>query len=108
MGDEDRIFGQVIEDGGRFFEEERDVVLDAGAGNALRNIFVDAGFGRIALESLAEFLAEACAALVVHRKFTCRQQADFRHRVDGALGVHVEGLDALDFVVEQVEPVGHG
>jgi hypothetical protein len=35
-----------------------------------------------------------------------RQQAHFRHRIHGALGVDVEGLDAFDLVVEQVEPVG--
>jgi hypothetical protein len=46
------------------------------------------------------------APLVVHREFAGRQQANFRHRIDGALGVDVEGLDAFDFVVEQVEPVG--
>ena len=46
------------------------------------------------------------ASLVVHREFARRQQADFRHRENGALGIDVEGLDALDLVVEEVEPVG--
>ncbi len=46
------------------------------------------------------------APLVVHRKLARRQQAHFRHRIDGALGIDVEGLDALDLVVEEVEPVG--
>ena len=46
------------------------------------------------------------AALVVERELARWQQADFRHWIDGALGVHVEGLDAFDFIVEQVEPVG--
>ena len=62
---------------------------------------------RVALEDLAEALAEVRAALVVEREFARRQQAHVRHRVDGALGIDVEGLDALDLVVEQVEPVRH-
>ena len=108
MSDEDGILRQVVENGGRFLEEERNVVLDAGAGDALRHILVNARLGRVALEGLAELLAEARAALVVHREFARRQQAHFRHRVDGALGIDVEGLDALDLVVEQIEPVRHG
>ncbi len=104
--DEDGIRRQVVEDGGGFVEEQRQVVLDAGAGDAAGHILVDARLGRVALEGLAEGLAEVRAPLVVHREFAGRQQADFRHRIDGALGIDVEGLDAFDLVVEQVEPVG--
>ena len=104
--DEDGILRQVIENARRFVEEQRQVILDAGAGDAGRNVLVDPRFGRVALETLAEALAEMRAPLVVHRKLARRQQAHFRHRIDGALGIDVEGLDALDLVVEQVEPVG--
>ncbi len=106
MRDEDGILGQVVEDARCFVEEQRQVVLDAGAGDAGGDVLVDAGLGWVAVEALAEGLAEMRAALVVHREFARRQQADFRHRIDGALGIDVEGLDAFDLVVEQVEPVG--
>ena len=105
MGDENRILGQVVENARCAVKKERQVIFDAGTGDAGRDIFVDAGFGRVALETLAEGLAEMRAALVVHREFAGRQEADFGHRIDGALGVHIERLDVFDLVVEQVEPV---
>ena len=51
-------------------------------------------------------LAEMGAPLVVEREFARRQQTDFRYRVERTLGIDVEGLDAFDFVVEQVEAEG--
>ena len=105
--DQQRILGQVIEERRHLVEEQRQVILDTGAGNALRNVPVDAGFGRVALEHLAEHLPEMRAPLVIHREFARWQQTDFRHRVNGALGIDVEGLDALDFVIEEIEPVRH-
>ena len=41
---------QVVEHRRRLVEEERQVVLDTGAGNASRDILVNAGFGRVAVE----------------------------------------------------------
>ena len=65
---EDGVLGQVVEDARHLVEEQRQVVLDAGAGDARRNILVDTRFGRVALETFAETLAEMGAALVVHRE----------------------------------------
>jgi hypothetical protein len=64
--------------------------------------------GRVAFEGLAEAAAEAGAAGFVHRELAGRQQAHVAHREHRALGVRVEGLDALDLVVEEVDAVGQG
>jgi hypothetical protein len=53
-------------------------------------------------------LRNLARARVVHRELAARQQADLGHRVQAALAVGVEGADAVDLVVEQVHPVGHG
>jgi hypothetical protein len=44
---------------------------------------------------------------VVHRELAARQQADLGHRIQAALAVGVEGADAVDLVVEQVDAVGN-
>ena len=44
-------------------------------------------------------------AVIVGRELACRQQADFIDLVDAALGVDVEGADAVDLVVEQVDAI---
>ena len=98
--------GQVVEERRRLVEEERQPVFDAGRGDAVRDVLVDARARRVALENFAEALAEARPAFVVEREFTCRQEADFVHLGQGALAIDVEGLDAFDLVVEQVDAVG--
>ena len=100
--------GQVIEQRCRLFEKQRQPVFDAGRGDAVGDFLVDRATRRIALEDLAEALAEAGAAFFVEREFARWQQADFRYRMKRALGVDVEGLDAFDFVVEQIQTEGQG
>ena len=98
---------QVVEHRGGFFKEQRQVVLDTGGGHAVAHVFVDAALGRVALQQLAPAAAEFGPRRVVHREFAAGQQAHFGHRVEAALAVGVEGADAVDLVVEQVDPVGH-
>ncbi len=100
-----RIAGQVVEQRCRFFKKQGQPVFDACRSDAVRYVFVDPGARRIAFEDFAKALAETGAALVVQWEFACRKQADFLNRVKGALGIDVEGLDVLDFVVEQVKPI---
>lgn len=102
-----RFLGQVVEQGGAGVEEQGQVILDAPGGDAVGHVLVEAALGRVALEGLAEFLPEVLDAGVVQGKLPGRQQADFAHRVDGALGVHVEGANGFDLVAEQVQAVGH-
>ena len=102
------VFAQVVEQGGGGFVEQRQVVLHAAGGELVGNVLVHLALGRIAFEAFAEVLSEAGHAVLVQGHFPGRQQADFRHLVQGALGVRVEGADGLDFVVEQIDAIGQG
>ncbi len=99
-------FGQVVEDRRGPLEEQRQVVLDPGGGDAVAHVLVDAALGGIALECVAVAAAELVAPGLVHRKLARGQEPDFRHLVERALGVRVEGADRLDLLVHQIEPVG--
>ena len=98
---------QVGEEGGCLVKEQRQAVLDAGGGDALTHIFVNAGPRRVPVHALAPAGAKGRARRLVHGELTPRQQAHLRHRVQAALGVGVEGADGVHFVAEQVHPVGH-
>jgi hypothetical protein len=97
---------QVVEQGGRLLEKQRQVVFDAGRCEAVADILVQLGFGRIPLEALAEVLTEAGDAALVEREFARRQEPHFAHRIDAALGIDVERPQRVDFIVEQVDAVG--
>ena len=101
-----RSFRQVIEQRRRVFKEQRQPIFDAGGRNAVRYVLVDAGLRRVALEGCTEALAETSASRFIEREFARGQQTDFRHRIERALGVDIEGFDALDFIVKQVDAEG--
>jgi hypothetical protein len=103
---EQRTGRQIVEQGGGLLEEQREPVLDAGAGDTIRHVAVDRRAGGIAFEDFAEALPEAAACGAVERKLACRQQADLRDGIQSALAVDVEGLDVLDLVVEKIEAEG--
>ncbi|MCY1352807.1 hypothetical protein D9M69_391260 [compost metagenome] len=100
------VLGQVIEEGGGFLEEQRQVVLDAGRGDAAGEVLVDGAATEVDVEALAEAAAEVGDGLLVQRELAGRQQADGLHLVHRALGLGVEGAQGLDLVVEQVDPIG--
>ncbi len=102
-----RLRADVVEYRGGVFEKEGQVILDAGGGDAVADVLVDAALGRVALEQLAPALAKARAGVVVHRELAARQQAHLGHRVQAALAVRIEGADGVDLVVEQVHPQRH-
>ncbi len=106
MEDDGRVHRQVIGKRGGRFEEQRQVVLDAAGNDAVRNVLVQVGLRRIAFEELAVAAAKARAARIVERKFARGQQANRRYGIERALRIDVEGLDALDFVIEEVDPIG--
>ncbi len=97
---------QVVEQGGGFLEEQRQVVLDAGRGDAGGEVLVDRAAAIVDVEALAETPAEVGDGLFLQWEFAGRQQADRLDLVDRALGFRVEGAQRLDFVVEQVDAVG--
>ncbi len=106
VGDERRLGRQVVEQRAGAVEEERQVVLDPGRRDAVRDVLVDRRFRRVALERLAEPGAEAAPRRVVERELARRQQAHFVHLVHGALRVDVEGAQRVDLVVGELDAVG--
>jgi hypothetical protein len=105
---QDRVLGQVVEQCRRGFEKQRQVVLDAGRQDAVRNVLVQADARGVALEGLAEALAEGGAAGLAGGEFACRQKAYLRHRIERALRIDVEAAQGFDLVVEQLDAVGQG
>ena len=105
-GDGDRVVGQIVEQRRGLVEEQRQVVFDAGEGNAVADVLVGQGARGIAFEHLAKARAEAIAGFFIHGELAARQQAYLAHRIQAALGIDVEAADGLDLVVEQVQPVG--
>jgi hypothetical protein len=81
------LFAQVVEDRRGLLEEQRQVVLDAGGGDAVAHVLVDAALGRVALQQLAPAAAKARRGVVVHRELAAGQQAHLGHRVQAALRV---------------------
>ncbi len=104
-GDGDRAVRQVVEQGGRFLEEERQIVFDSGERDAVADVLVGQRARRVAFEDFAEAGAEAGARILVHREFAAGQQLHLAHRIQAALRIHVEAADGFDFVVEQVQAV---
>ena len=102
-----RSTAEIIENGSGFLKEQRQVVFDACGGNTMANILVNPALGRVAIEELTPATAKARPGRLIHREFPARQQAHLRHRVQAALTVRIKGTNAVDFIVEQVNPVGN-
>ena len=100
------VFAQVVEQGGGFAEKQRQIVFDAGRPALAGHVFVDLRARRVAFHALTKLLAEGGDAAFIGGEFPRRQQAHVFHRVERALGVHVEGAQIVDFVVEQINAVG--
>ncbi|MNF51671.1 hypothetical protein D3C84_329950 [compost metagenome] len=100
------VLGQVVEEGGAFLEEQRQVVLDAGRRDAAGEVLIDGAAAEVDIETLAEAPAEVGDGLLVQRELAGWQQADRFDLVHRALGFRVEGAQGLDLVIEQVDPVG--
>ena len=106
--DKQRILADIVKQ--RFqlvFKKQRQIIFHACAEMAVADGFVHGGIVRIAIDFLAEAAAENLLRLAVGGELVRRQQADFGNGGDGALRVGVKGFDAVDFIVKQIDAVGH-
>ena len=87
-------------------EEQGQIRLDAAGHHALADLAVDAAAGRIAGKGLAVAAPKAFDAVAVGGELPRRQQMNMVHLVLAALRVGVEGADAFDVFIEQVDAVG--
>nr|BFE90028.1 hypothetical protein GCM10020185_05640 [Pseudomonas brassicacearum subsp. brassicacearum] len=100
------VLGQVIEQGGGFFEKkQRQVVLDTGGRDPAAQVLEDRAAPEIHIEALAKARLEAGHGIFLQRELLGWQQADRLHFVDGPLVFRVEGAQGLDFVIEQVDAI---
>ena len=99
---------QVLKNRRCLVKKQRQVVLNACGGDAGANVFVDAGFGRIAFNAFTPTVAEGAACRFIHRELAAWQQTHLWHRVQAALGVWVEGPNGVDLVAKQIHPIWHG
>ena len=106
MQDDLGIFRQVIEEGGRLVKEKRQVVFDAAGGHAVADVTVQGHARRIAVEALTPTAPKGRACRFVQRELPAGQQLDGLDRIQAALGVGIEGAQAVQFVIEEVQPVG--
>ena len=106
MQDDLGIFRQVIEEGGRLVKEKRQVVFDAAGGHAVADVAVQRHARGITVKALTPTAPKGRACRFVQRELAAGQQLDGLDRIQAALGVGVEGAQAVQFVVEEVQPVG--
>ena len=97
--------GQVVEQRGHAFEEQRQVVLDPARGAAIADALVEQAARGVAFEANAVAAAEVLDGIRVQRKFARGQQLYAGELVRGALRFRVKGADAFHFVVEEVDAV---
>ena len=102
---DDRVARKIVDECRGRVEEERQVVLDAARRDACRDVLVQRRLRRIAFEHFAEPAAKARTARIVQRELARGQQPHVTHRIQRALRVGVERLDALDLVPEEIETV---
>src|SRR5690606_19442007 len=99
-----RRFRQVVEEGGRGFEEQGKVVLDAAMRDTLGNLAVDAGLRGLALEARAVVATEACNVLLVQRDLPGGQDPYLGGRLRGELRFRIEIPQRFHVVVEKIDP----
>src|SRR3569833_1074206 len=72
---DDRSRRQIVEQGRRPFEEQRQVELDARRGDAVTYASIDCCLGRVAFEARTEATAEFLDGIGVERHFARGEQA---------------------------------
>ena len=106
--DRERVGREIVEEGVGTLEEQGQVVLDSPRGESAGDVAVDGAAARVARETLAPGPPEPADAVLVQGDLPGREPVDRVHPLGGALGLGVEGAQAVDAVVEQVDPVGDG
>jgi hypothetical protein len=105
---EQRIDGEIVEQGFGLREEQRQVILDPGRRRSFPDVLVQRAAPDIDRKAFAQPRAEALGRFVGERKFAPGQQA---HRIDfvqRALGFRIEIADRFDFLVEQFDAIRLG
>ena len=96
--------GQVVEQGCGAFEEQRQVVLDAGRRQSGLQVLVQRTAPGIDIEPLAQRGQHAGDAGFIHRHFAAGQHVHRLDLVQRTLAFRVKGTDRVDVLVQQFHP----
>ena len=100
--------GQVVEQGVEAFEEQGEVVFQAGGAEAVAHILIQRALPRVHIKTLVEAGSEAGDGGLVKGELPRRQQADMLQLPGGELGLRVEAPQGVDLVIQQVDTHGVG
>ncbi len=98
---------EVVEQGRGAGVEQRQVVLDAGRGQARLQVLHQRAAAGIDVEAVAQCVQRAPDRGLVQRDLAPGQQFDAFDAFKRALRFRVERTDRIDFVVEQLDPERH-
>ena len=87
------------------FKKQRQIIFHPRAKLPAAHRLIHRRIVRIAVYLLAETAAENLLRRVVGGELVRRQQADFRHRRDGALAVGVKRFDTVNLIVKQINAI---
>src|SRR5215468_40000 len=96
---------EVVGEGGRRIEEQRQVVLNPARNHPVADVLVQRRLRWIAFEDFTKATAKTGAPGFVLRKLPCGQETNVGDRINTALRVDVEALDRLDRLVEEVDAI---
>ena len=101
----ERFAAEIVEQRRRLFEEQRQVILDAGRRAAFLQILVERAAARVDREALAQQIAEGARGVLVEWEFARRQHAHRCHFLQRALGLRIEAADRVDLLVQQLDAI---
>ena len=87
------------------FKKQRQIIFHPRAKLPAAHGFIHRRIVRIAVYLLAETAAEDFLRRIIGGELVRGQQADFRHGRNGALAVGVEGFDAVNLIIKQINAI---
>ena len=100
----DGVIRQIVKQRAEVVEEQRQVVLDPSGGQAAADILVHAATADVVIETFVPGTPETTDGVGIEGKLFCRQKLEGIDPGDRPLRLGVEGSQALDLIVEQVDP----
>ena len=105
-GDYRGIVREVIKQGGALLEKQRQIILATARAASGGNLHIGRALVGVHLKGFVPVHLEAADGALVERVLPAGKQVDPLHLVHRALGFRIEGAQAVDLGVQQVDAVG--